>query len=77
MLKRLGIKKGKTFIVWTAKTTTEGAVRKRKSGDKEVNEEWKKIQHLLVRLEADVVAKRVTSKENKAEARSRGKRFGH
>jgi hypothetical protein len=31
MLEVLGIRKGKTFIVWTDKTTTEGVIRKRKS----------------------------------------------
>jgi hypothetical protein len=77
MLEKLGIKKGKNFIVRTDNTTTEGAIWKRKSGDRQVNEEWKRIQHLLVKLEADLVAKRVTSKENKADSLSRGEREGH
>jgi hypothetical protein len=42
-----------------------------------VNKEWKKIQHLLIKLEADLVGKRVISKENKADALSRGEREGH
>jgi hypothetical protein len=33
MLEQLGIKKGKTFIVWTDNTTTEGAAWKRKLKD--------------------------------------------
>jgi hypothetical protein len=44
MLEVLGIKKGKTFIVWTDNTTTKGVVRKRKSNDQTVNKEWKKIR---------------------------------
>jgi hypothetical protein len=77
MLEKLGIKTGKTFIVRTDNTTKEGAIQKRKSGDKQVNKEWKRIQHLLVKLKADLVAKRVTSKENKADALSRGEREVH
>jgi hypothetical protein len=73
-LERLGIKKGKTFFVWTDNTTTKGAIRKRKSKNREVNQEWKTIQHLLVRLEADLIAKQVTSKEKKADTLSTGER---
>jgi hypothetical protein len=77
MLEVLGIRKGKTFIVWTDNTTTEGVVRKRKSKDETVNEEWKKIQAALVRLQMDIKARRVTSKENRANQLSRGDREGH
>ena len=53
--------------MWTDNTTKEGAIWKRKSKDREVNDEWKRIQHLLVKLEADLIAKRVTSEENRAD----------
>jgi hypothetical protein len=73
MLKQLGIRKGKTFInVWTDNTKIEGAIHKCKSKVKEVNQEWKTIHQMLVKLEADLVAKRSMSKENKADALSRG-----
>ncbi|KAI7953736.1 hypothetical protein MJO28_006283 [Puccinia striiformis f. sp. tritici] len=77
MLEELGIKQGKTFIVWTDNTTTEGAIRKRKSKDKWVNEEWKLIQDNLVRLQTDIEGRRVTSNKNRADALSRGITEGH
>jgi predicted RNA-binding protein with PUA domain len=64
MLEQLRIRKGKTFIVCTNNTTTEGVIRKRKSKDRTVNEEWKKIQASLVRLQTDLEAQHVLSKEN-------------
>ncbi|PLW35746.1 hypothetical protein PCASD_20652 [Puccinia coronata f. sp. avenae] len=72
MLEKLGIKEGKTFIVWTDNTTTKGAIRKRKSRDETVNKEWKRIQALMVKLQMDIVGRRVTSKENCADALLRG-----
>ncbi|KAI7945842.1 hypothetical protein MJO29_012230 [Puccinia striiformis f. sp. tritici] len=77
MLEELGIKQGKTFIVWTDNTTTEGAIRKRKSKDKWVNEEWKLIQDNLVRLQVDIEGRRVVSDENRADDLSRGVRGNH
>jgi hypothetical protein len=77
MLEGLGIRKGKSFIVWTDNTTTEGVIRKRKSKDATVNEEWKKIQSLLIKLEIDIEARRVTLKDNRANGLSRGERDGH
>jgi hypothetical protein len=41
ILEKLGIRPGKTFIVWTNNTTTQSVVKKRKSGDRAVNDEWK------------------------------------
>ena len=76
MLKTLGIKQGKTFIVWTNNTATNGVVRKRKSGDKVVNKEWKKIKEVLVRIQVNIEARHVTSKGNRADALSRGEREG-
>jgi hypothetical protein len=42
MLIQMGATRGKRFLVYTDSTTTEGAIRNRKSNDKRVNEEWKK-----------------------------------
>jgi hypothetical protein len=71
MLEHLGIKKGNMFIVWT-NNTTEAAIRKQKAKDQTVNKEWKKIQDLLVKLEIDIEARRVATKENRADTLSRG-----
>ncbi|EFP83505.2 uncharacterized protein PGTG_08691 [Puccinia graminis f. sp. tritici CRL 75-36-700-3] len=77
MMKGLDIRKGKTIIVWTDNTTSEDAVKSRKSKDLHVNEEWKRIQDILLEMQIDLVAKRVTSKENKADGLSRGDRRNH
>jgi hypothetical protein len=77
MLEVLGIRKGKSFIVWTDNTTTEGVIQKRKSKDATVNKQWKKIQSLLIKLEIDIEARRVTSKDNRANGLLRGERDGH
>lgn len=63
---------GMKFYVWTDNTTSQSAVRKRKSRDELVNEEWKEIQRLLTSLSCDIEAKRVSSKGNVADALSRG-----
>lgn len=65
---------GKTLIVWTDNVTSEKAISNRKSRDREVNEEWRKIQTILVECQMDLVAKRVVSKENKADEISRGEK---
>jgi hypothetical protein len=75
-LKQLSIRPGKTLIVWTDNTTTESVILKRKSRNPLVNEEWKMIQKMLVEEEIDIVARRVTSQENVADALSRGDRSG-
>lgn len=49
---------GKTIIVWTDNTTSEKAITNRKSKDIKVNQEWKKIQHILIDSQMDLVAKR-------------------
>lgn len=67
---------GKTVIVWTDNTTSEKAIMNRKSKDVEVNEEWKKIQRILIDSQMDLVAKRVVSKENLADDISRGEVHG-
>ncbi|KAI7952725.1 hypothetical protein MJO29_008356 [Puccinia striiformis f. sp. tritici] len=68
---------GKTLIVWTDNTTTENVIKNRKSKQHCVNEEWKKIQDFLVDSELDIVSKRVTSEQNKADTLSRGDRSRH
>ncbi|KNF05816.1 hypothetical protein PSTG_01213 [Puccinia striiformis f. sp. tritici PST-78] len=76
-LEELKIRPGKTLIVWTDNTTTESTVEKQRATQPDVNEEWKKIQAMLVNMELDITAKRVTSKENAADALSRGDRTKH
>lgn len=73
MLSTIGDVGGKSFIVLTDNTTSQAAVDNRKSGDIEVNEEWKKIQKLLEHLHCDIVAQRVKSGDNMADLLSRGK----
>jgi hypothetical protein len=72
MLKRMKAIPGKSFIVWTDNTTAENAVRNRKSKDWAANEEWKRIQSLLIEMQIDLSPKRVSSEENRADALSRG-----
>ncbi|EHS63335.1 uncharacterized protein PGTG_21636 [Puccinia graminis f. sp. tritici CRL 75-36-700-3] len=76
MLKRLRAIPGKLFVVWTDNTTAENAVHNRKSKDQAANEEWKSIQSLLVEMQINITARRVASKENKADALSRGDNSG-
>lgn len=71
---RLGHGKGKNLIVWTDNTTSQAAVEKRKSRDKEVNEEWKIIQHILITEQIDLSPRRVISEDNLADKLSRGDR---
>lgn len=62
----------KRFLVEIDNTTSQSAIQKRKSKDEHVNEEWKNIQRLLTHLACDITPKRVASKENAADALSRG-----
>jgi hypothetical protein len=77
MLRQLGAIRGKHFIVWTDNTTAESAVPKRKVHVRHANKEWKRIQTLLIEMQVDIVAKQVTSEENKADCLSRGKPEDH
>jgi hypothetical protein len=72
MLGKIGLQRGKTFIVWTDNTTSEGVIRQRKSHDQSVNSEWKAIQNFLIDNDIDIVAKRVPSAHNRADKLSRG-----
>lgn len=63
---------GFSFSCLTDNTTTEGAARNRKSKDYWVNEEWKKIQTLLINGDCDLNLVRVISKDNSADRLSRG-----
>jgi hypothetical protein len=42
-----------------------------------VNKEWKKIQMTVVQLQMDIEARRVSSKENRADRLSQGFRDNH
>lgn len=77
MLIQLSVRPGQNVVVWTDNTTSESTVRKRKSRDRGVNEEWKIIQHLLIQMQLDITPKRVTSEENRADSLSRGLVEGH
>ncbi|EHS62542.1 uncharacterized protein PGTG_21091 [Puccinia graminis f. sp. tritici CRL 75-36-700-3] len=64
--------RGSNFIVYTDNTTTESVLASRKSKDHHSNEEWKKIQGLLIESEMDLTPLRVISAENAADGLSRG-----
>jgi hypothetical protein len=70
MLIELGLKPGKTFMVWTDNTTSQNALLKRRSNSFHVNEEWKSIQDLLLHHQVDIVPRRVTSEDNVADTAS-------
>jgi hypothetical protein len=74
MLEQLGIRPGKTFILWTNNTTTQSVIKKRKSSNRAVNNKWKVIQTLMVTLQTDIVAKIVSLANNNADALSQGER---
>ncbi|KAA1065920.1 hypothetical protein PGT21_015509 [Puccinia graminis f. sp. tritici] len=76
MLLKLRDQKGKSLIVWTDNTKTENSINNKKTKDKDANNEWMKIQRILVEESVDLVARRVKSKDNKADALSRGVRSG-
>lgn len=77
MLAQLKQAKGQNLVVWTDNTTCEATLRKRKSKDRAVNEEWKLIQKLLIELQIDITPKRVISEENEADSLSRGVNIRH
>lgn len=68
------------LLALTNNTVSEGAVNNGKSRDLLVNREWKIIQEDLLRHDSAIVAKRVRSADNAADALSRGldttKRYG-
>ncbi|EHS64446.1 uncharacterized protein PGTG_22260 [Puccinia graminis f. sp. tritici CRL 75-36-700-3] len=76
MLLKLRDQRGKSLIVWTDNTTTENSINNMKTKDKDANDEWKKIQKILLTESVNLIARRVTSKDNKADALSRGLRSG-
>lgn len=53
-------------------TTTNGVVRNQRSRDYWVNQEWKLIQSLLIELDCSIEPHYVKSKDNEADALSRG-----
>lgn len=72
VLKKVMTVRGKAFWIDTDNTTTQATIKKRKSKDRQTNEEWKQIQRLLTVLGCNIKERRVTSKENKADDLSRG-----
>ncbi|KNF02314.1 hypothetical protein PSTG_04519 [Puccinia striiformis f. sp. tritici PST-78] len=76
MVQKLGVRPGKNLIVFTDNTTTEGVIRNRQSNEFHLNEQWKKIQALLVELQVNLTPMRVSSEENKADGLSRGDKTG-
>jgi hypothetical protein len=69
--------KGRNFIVWTDNTTTESVLRSRKSKDFHSNNEWKRIQELLIHEDIDITPLRVISKDNVADGLLRGVQRPH
>jgi hypothetical protein len=67
---------GSSLILLTDNTTSEACVNNKKSRDKPYNAEWLKIQKILISNHVNLVAKRVTLKDNKADELSRGIRSG-
>lgn len=63
---------GRTISALSDNTTTNGVVRTLRSRDFWVNQEWKYIQTLLVQLDCSVRTHYVKSKDNEADALSRG-----
>ncbi|KNE91345.1 hypothetical protein PSTG_15274 [Puccinia striiformis f. sp. tritici PST-78] len=76
MVLKLRDQRGNSLIVWTDNTTTENSINNLKSRDEGANGEWMKIQSLLLKHRVNLVGKRVASKDNKADALSRGVRSG-
>jgi hypothetical protein len=76
MVLKLRTQRGKTLMVWTDNTTTENGINNKKSRDCMANAEWMKIQKILIQEGVELQAKRVSSKDNKADALSRGIRSG-
>ncbi|EHS63991.1 uncharacterized protein PGTG_21922 [Puccinia graminis f. sp. tritici CRL 75-36-700-3] len=76
MLLKLRDQRGKSLIVWTDNTTTENSINNMKTKDREANDKWKKIQAILLRESVNLIARRVASKDNKADALSQGIRSG-
>jgi hypothetical protein len=73
MLEALTETKGRNFWVKTNNTTTESTVSNQQSKSKQVNEEWKIIQDLLLKLQCDITEERVESENNDTDCLSRGR----
>jgi phosphopantetheine adenylyltransferase len=76
MILKLRNQRSKTLVVWTDNTTTENGINNKKSRDELANAEWMKIQKILIDEGVELLAKRVLSKDNKADLLSRGIRSG-
>ncbi|KNF04476.1 hypothetical protein PSTG_02389 [Puccinia striiformis f. sp. tritici PST-78] len=76
MLLKLRDQRNKSLVVWTDNTTTENSINNLRSRDVKTNQEWMKIQDILIANRVHLVARRVVSKDNKADTLSRGVRSG-
>lgn len=72
MVSELHCVKGRTLSMLSDNTTTNGVVKNQRSRDFWVNLEWKIIQTLLLGLDCSIQAHYVKSKDNEADALSRG-----
>lgn len=72
MLKTVCDVQGNTFSCLSDNTTTNGAVKNKRSRDYWVNHEWKIIQKLLIDWDVNVVTHYVKSADNEADCLSRG-----
>lgn len=72
MVKQLYNVQGSTFSCLSDNTTTNAVVRSRRSRDYWVNREWKIIQSILINWDCNVETHYVKSKDNEADALSRG-----
>ena len=72
VLKELTDVRGRRFLMLTDNTVTENAVRNGRSADRMVNEEWRRIQEMILQEGSSVEPKRVRSEDNSADRLSRG-----
>lgn len=72
VLKTLYDVEGNTFSCLSDNTTTNAVVRRKRSRDYWVNEEWKVIQSTLIQWDCNLVTHYVKSKDNEADCLSRG-----
>jgi hypothetical protein len=77
MLLKIGATPGKLFTVLTNNTTTYSTARLHKCRDSQVNQEWKRIQEILLQEQVDIKPIWIASGQNRANGLSRGKLEGH
>lgn len=77
MLEKLKRVRGRRFELFTDNTTTKSALLNQKSRDESVNNEYKKIQLELTRLQCDIDVQWISTKVNLADKLSRGETQEH